>query len=65
MRGLKIRRSSPPRFASISVLSAVIAAVSLQALRAQDLAPRAYVISPVHSASAIRDATAPSIRARK
>src|SRR5580700_5732167 len=31
------------------VLSAAIAAFSLQSLRAQDLAPRAYVITPVHS----------------
>jgi hypothetical protein len=31
------------------VLSAAIAACSLQSLRAQDLAPRAYVITPVHS----------------
>jgi hypothetical protein len=31
------------------VLSAVLAACSLQALSAQDLAPRAYVITPLHS----------------
>jgi hypothetical protein len=30
------------------VLSAVLAASPLQVLRAQDLAPRAYVITPVH-----------------
>jgi hypothetical protein len=31
------------------ILAAVVAACPLQALRAQDLAPRAYVITPVHS----------------
>ena len=31
------------------VFAATLAASSLQVLRAQDLAPRAYVISPIHS----------------
>jgi hypothetical protein len=31
------------------VLSAVIALCSLQSLRAQDLSPRAYVVTPIHS----------------
>jgi hypothetical protein len=31
------------------VLSALLAACPLQVLRAQDLAPRAYIITPVHS----------------
>jgi outer membrane putative beta-barrel porin/alpha-amylase len=35
------------------VLSAVIAACPLQALHAQDLAPRAYIITPIHSNAVI------------
>jgi hypothetical protein len=48
-RGCPIHFVWKMRFLVHLALSAAIAACSLQSLRAQDLSPRAYVITPLHS----------------